>query len=55
MQGCFTILEAYIQYFHTLSHKYDQGHVMQLLIEAIGISLNTIHMHNQIRLVHVGK
>ena len=47
MQGCFTILEAYLQYFHTLSHKSDQGHVMQVLIEAIGISLNIIHMHNQ--------
>ena len=47
VQGCFTILEAYLQYFHTLSHKSDQGHVMQLLIEAIGISLNIIHVHNQ--------
>ena len=55
MQGCFTILEAYLQYFHALSHKSDQGHVMQLLIEAIGISLNIIFMHNQIRLVHVKK
>jgi hypothetical protein len=43
MQGCFTILESYLQYFHTMSHKSDQGHVMQLLIEAIGISLFLSH------------
>ncbi|KAM3710536.1 hypothetical protein ACB098_01G039000 [Castanea mollissima] len=41
LEGCFTILEAYLQYFHTLtlSHKSDQGHVMQLLIEAIDMFL----------------
>lgn len=39
LEGCFTILEAYLQYFHALSHKSDQGHVMQLLIEAIDMFL----------------
>ncbi|KAF3445172.1 hypothetical protein FNV43_RR14866 [Rhamnella rubrinervis] len=37
VEGCFTILESYFQYFHALSQKSDQGHhVVQLLIEAIG-------------------
>ncbi|GMY28520.1 hypothetical protein FCV25MIE_23762 [Fagus crenata] len=39
VEGCFTILESYLQYFHTMSHKSDQGHVMQLLIEAIDMFL----------------
>lgn len=36
MQGCFIVLESYFQYFHALSHKTDQGHMVHLLIEAIG-------------------
>ncbi|KAG2666532.1 hypothetical protein I3760_15G066500 [Carya illinoinensis] len=39
LEGCFTIVESYLQYFHSLSHKADQGHVMQLLIEAIDMFL----------------
>ena len=30
------VLESYFQYFHSLSQNSDQGHVMQLLFEAIG-------------------
>lgn len=30
------ILESYLQYFTSLSQGSDQGHVMQLLIEAVG-------------------
>ncbi|XP_062107059.1 uncharacterized protein LOC133818296 [Humulus lupulus] len=35
VEGCFLVLQSYFQYFHNLSHKADQGHVMHLLIEAI--------------------
>ncbi|PON88026.1 hypothetical protein TorRG33x02_162280 [Trema orientale] len=36
IEGCFIVAESYVQYyFHSLSHKADQGHVMHLLIEAI--------------------
>lgn len=38
MQGCFIVLESYFQYFHALSDKADQGHIVHLLIEAIGSS-----------------
>lgn len=37
LQGCFLILESYLQYFHNLSQKSDQEHIIHLLIEAIGI------------------
>ncbi|XP_016647904.1 PREDICTED: uncharacterized protein LOC103320792 isoform X1 [Prunus mume] len=36
VEGCFMVLESYFQYFHALSHKTDQGHMVHLLIEAIG-------------------
>ncbi|PON36241.1 hypothetical protein PanWU01x14_330010 [Parasponia andersonii] len=39
VEGCFIVVESYIQYFHNLSHKADQGHVMHLLIEAIDMFL----------------
>ncbi|KAK6939524.1 Uncharacterized protein family UPF0114, partial [Dillenia turbinata] len=35
LEGSFTIIESYFQYFYTLSHKSDQGHVVQLVIQAI--------------------
>lgn len=38
MQGCFIVLESYFQYFHALSENADQGHIVHLLIEAIGNS-----------------
>ncbi|KAH7533260.1 hypothetical protein FEM48_Zijuj04G0111800 [Ziziphus jujuba var. spinosa] len=39
LEGCFTILESYFQYFHALSEKSDQGHVVELLIEATDMFL----------------
>ncbi|PON88025.1 hypothetical protein TorRG33x02_162270 [Trema orientale] len=39
VEGCFIVVESYIQYFHNLSYKADQGHVMHLLIEAIDMFL----------------
>ncbi|XP_040998687.1 uncharacterized protein LOC121244603 [Juglans microcarpa x Juglans regia] len=39
LEGCFTILESYLQYFHSFSDKSNQEHVMQLLIEAIDMFL----------------
>ncbi|KAA8537683.1 hypothetical protein F0562_027327 [Nyssa sinensis] len=39
VEGCFIILESYFQYFHALSQKSGQGHVVQLLIEAIDMFL----------------
>ncbi|KAF5445038.1 hypothetical protein F2P56_034121 [Juglans regia] len=39
LEGCFTILESYLQYFHSFSDKSNQEHVMQLLIKAIDMFL----------------
>ncbi|KAK9271190.1 hypothetical protein L1049_026780 [Liquidambar formosana] len=40
VEGSFSILESYLQYFHTLSQRStDEGHVVQLLIEAIDMYL----------------
>ncbi|XWS24309.1 hypothetical protein CRYUN_Cryun28dG0090200 [Craigia yunnanensis] len=39
MEGCFLILESYLQYFHSLSQKLDQEHIIHLLIEAIDMFL----------------
>ncbi|KAK6245340.1 Uncharacterized protein family UPF0114 - like 2 [Theobroma cacao] len=39
MEGCFLILESYLQYFHNLSQKSDQEHIIHLLIEAIDMFL----------------
>lgn len=36
LQGCFLILQSYLQYFRAISHTMQQEHVVQLLIEAIG-------------------
>ncbi|XP_048226941.1 uncharacterized protein LOC8260922 isoform X2 [Ricinus communis] len=38
-KGCFLILESYFHYFSSLSHSSDQGHIVQLLIEAIDMYL----------------
>lgn len=39
VEGCFIVLESYFQYFHALSDKADQGHIVHLLIEAIDMFL----------------
>ncbi|KAL6951986.1 hypothetical protein U1Q18_016201 [Sarracenia purpurea var. burkii] len=39
VEGCFIILESYLHYFHALSQRSDQGHVVQLLLEAIDMFL----------------
>ncbi|XP_021285061.1 uncharacterized protein LOC110417156 [Herrania umbratica] len=39
MEGCFLILESYLQYFHSLSQKSDPEHIIHLLIEAIDMFL----------------
>lgn len=39
VEGCFIVLESYFQYFHALSQKTDQGHMVHLLIEAIDMFL----------------
>ncbi|EEF52510.1 uncharacterized protein LOC8260922 isoform X1 [Ricinus communis] len=39
VEGCFLILESYFHYFSSLSHSSDQGHIVQLLIEAIDMYL----------------
>ncbi|KAE9613694.1 hypothetical protein Lalb_Chr05g0220131 [Lupinus albus] len=37
IEGFFLVTESYKHYFHTLSHSLDQGHLVHLLIEAIGL------------------
>ncbi|KAG9153051.1 hypothetical protein Leryth_012315 [Lithospermum erythrorhizon] len=39
MEGCFLVVESYLQYFHALAQRSDQGHIMQLLIESIDMFL----------------
>lgn len=39
VEGCFLILQSYLQYFRAISHTMQQGHVVQLLIEAIDVFL----------------
>ncbi|KAF5198845.1 hypothetical protein FRX31_011568 [Thalictrum thalictroides] len=39
VEGFFLILESYFNYFQTMSKGSDEGHVMHLLIEAIGSSM----------------
>ncbi|GFY86126.1 hypothetical protein Acr_04g0008640 [Actinidia rufa] len=39
VEGCFMVIELYLQYFHALSQRSDQGHVVHLLIEAIDMFL----------------
>ncbi|XP_043713310.1 uncharacterized protein LOC122661866 [Telopea speciosissima] len=38
-EGCFLILESYFNYFHKMLQNSDQGHVVELLIEAIDMFL----------------
>ncbi|CAM8921215.1 unnamed protein product [Rhodiola kirilowii] len=35
LEGCVVIVKSYMQYFHNMAHRSDQGHVVELLIEAI--------------------
>uniref|UniRef100_A0A7N0TBI8 Uncharacterized protein n=1 Tax=Kalanchoe fedtschenkoi TaxID=63787 RepID=A0A7N0TBI8_KALFE len=39
LEGCVAIVQSYVQYFHNMVHRSDQGHVIELLIEAIGMFL----------------
>ncbi|MQL95290.1 hypothetical protein Taro_027955 [Colocasia esculenta] len=39
VEGCSLIVEAYLEYFHALWEKLDQGEVMSLLIEALDMFL----------------
>ncbi|XVE94784.1 hypothetical protein REPUB_Repub02eG0039000 [Reevesia pubescens] len=39
IEGSFLILESYLQYFHSISTKSDQEHIIHLLIEAIDMFL----------------
>ncbi|CAK9178579.1 unnamed protein product [Ilex paraguariensis] len=39
VEGSFMIVESYLQYFHALSERSDQAHVIQLLIESIDMFL----------------
>ncbi|KAG8632538.1 hypothetical protein MANES_18G031533v8 [Manihot esculenta] len=39
LEGCSLILESYFHYFSSLSQSSDQGQMVQLLIEAIDLSL----------------
>ncbi|KAL7262023.1 hypothetical protein ACSBR1_000416 [Camellia fascicularis] len=43
LEGCFLVIESYLQYFHAMSHRSDQGYVVQLLIEAIDTSKMGMH------------
>ncbi|GAV88488.1 UPF0114 domain-containing protein [Cephalotus follicularis] len=38
-EGCFLVIESYLQYLHALSQRSDQGHVVHLLIDAIDMYL----------------
>nr|KYP72428.1 hypothetical protein KK1_005016 [Cajanus cajan] len=35
VEGCLLVMESYVHYFHMLSERLDQGHLVHLLIEAI--------------------
>ncbi|KAG4906424.1 hypothetical protein AAZX31_20G025600 [Glycine max] len=35
VEGCLLVIESYAHYFHMLSQRLDQGHLVHLLIEAI--------------------
>ncbi|KAK4434475.1 hypothetical protein Salat_0610300 [Sesamum alatum] len=37
VEGCVLVVESYLQYFHAISQMSEQGHVLLLLIEAIGM------------------
>ncbi|CAM8983436.1 unnamed protein product [Rhodiola kirilowii] len=39
LEGCVVIVKSYMQYFHNMAHRSDQGHVVELLIEAIDMFL----------------
>lgn len=37
LEGCVLVIQSYAHYFHMLSQPLDQGHLVHLLIEAIGL------------------
>ncbi|XP_030545445.2 uncharacterized protein LOC115751641 [Rhodamnia argentea] len=39
VEGCFVVIELYVEYFHSMSQMSDQGHVVQLLVEGLDIFL----------------
>ncbi|CAK9170889.1 unnamed protein product [Ilex paraguariensis] len=39
VEGSFMFVDSYLQYFHALSERSDQSHVIQLLIESIGTAM----------------
>ncbi|OWM74482.1 hypothetical protein CDL15_Pgr003985 [Punica granatum] len=39
VEGCFLVLESYVQYFCSMTQIMDQGHVIKLLIEALDMFL----------------
>ncbi|KAF8022889.1 hypothetical protein BT93_F0411 [Corymbia citriodora subsp. variegata] len=39
LEGCFFVIESYMEYFQSMSHMSDQGHVVQLLVEGIDMFL----------------
>ncbi|KAJ0712744.1 hypothetical protein HanOQP8_Chr09g0338141 [Helianthus annuus] len=42
LEGVFLVVESYLQYFHALYHHSNHGHIMDLLIKALGASLTPI-------------
>lgn len=38
-EGCLTVIASYVEYFHSMSRMSDQGHVLQLLVEALDMFL----------------
>lgn len=36
-QGCFLVLESYIEDFHIVSHSLNHGQMVHIVIEAIGM------------------
>ncbi|KAF5955679.1 hypothetical protein HYC85_008535 [Camellia sinensis] len=46
--GCFLVIESNLQYFHAMSHRSDQGYVVQLLIEAD----DTVMMTPSLQVIH---
>ncbi|KAJ0818715.1 hypothetical protein HanPI659440_Chr00c01g0705551 [Helianthus annuus] len=42
LEGVFLVVESYLQYFHALYHHSNHGHIMDLLIKALGTSRTPI-------------
>ncbi|KAI3785530.1 hypothetical protein L1987_44649 [Smallanthus sonchifolius] len=43
LEGVFLVVKSYLQYFHALYRHSDRGHIMDLLIKALGASLTPIY------------